>query len=60
MNQDITASEIKSIIKKAEQLLAEEGLSARTELAIQELLHVVEALCTEKNSLANEVERLWK
>jgi hypothetical protein len=54
------ASEVKSIIEKVEQLLAEEELSAKTELAIQELLNVVEALCSDKNSLADEVDRLRK
>ena len=54
------ASDVKSIIEKVEQLLAEEELSERTELAIQELLNVVEALCADKKSLADEVERLRK
>jgi len=54
------ASKVKSIIEKVEQLLAEEELSAKTELAIQELLNVVEALCSDKNSLADEVDRLRK
>jgi len=54
------ASKVKSIIEKVEQLLAEEELSANAELAIQELLNVVEALCSDKNSLADEVARLRK
>ena len=54
------ASDVKSIIEKVEQLLAEEELSERTELAIQELLNVVEALCADKKSLADEIERLRK
>jgi len=54
------ASDVKSIIEKVEQLLAEEELSERTELAIQELLNVVEALCADKKSPADEVERLRK
>jgi len=54
------ASDVKSIIEKVEQLLAEAELSERTEFAIQELLNVVEALCADKKSLADEVERLRK
>jgi hypothetical protein len=53
-------SDVKAIIEKVEQLLAEEELSDRTELAIQELLNVVEALSTDKKSLIDEVERLRK
>ena len=53
-------SDVKSIIEKIERLLPEEELSENTELAIQELLNVVEALCADKQSLANEVERLRK
>ena len=48
------------IIEKVERLLAEEELSDRTELAIQELLNVVEALCADKKSLVDEVARLRK
>ncbi len=48
-------SDVKSIIEKVERLLAEEELSEKTELAIQELLNVVEALCADKQSLADEV-----
>lgn len=53
-------SDVISIIEKVERLLAEEDLSEQTELAIQELLNVVEALCADKQSLADEVERLRK
>jgi hypothetical protein len=53
-------SDVKSIIEKVERLLAEEELSERTELAIQKLLNVVEALCADRKSLADEVERLRK
>jgi hypothetical protein len=53
-------SDVKSIIEKVERLLAEEELSEKTELAIQELLNVVEALCADKQSLADEVKRLRK
>jgi predicted KAP-like P-loop ATPase len=53
-------SDVKSIIEKVERLLAEEELSDRTELAIQDLLNVVEALSADKKSLVDEVERLRK
>jgi len=53
-------SGVQSVIEKVERLLAEEELSEKTELAIEELLNVVEALCSDKNSLADEVERLRK
>ena len=53
-------SDVKAIIEKVEQLLAEEELSDKIELAIQELLNVVEALSTDKKSLVDEVERLRK
>jgi len=53
-------SDVKAIIEKVEQLLAEEQLSDRTELAIQDLLNVVEALSADKKSLVDEVERLRK
>ena len=53
-------SDVKAIIEKVEQLLAEEELSDKIELAIQELLNVVEALSADKKSLADEVERLRK
>jgi hypothetical protein len=53
-------SNVKAIIEKVELLLAEEQLSDRIELAIQELLNVVEALSADKKSLADEVERLRK
>jgi hypothetical protein len=45
---------------QVEQLLAEETLSERTELAIEKLLDVVEALSADRKSLAEEVERLRK
>ena len=53
-------SGVKSVIEKVERLLAEEELAERTEVAIQELLNLVEALCSDKKSLADEVERLRK
>jgi len=53
-------SDVQTIIEQVEQLLAEEELSERVEAAIQKLLNVVEALSTDKKSLADEVERLRK
>ena len=53
-------SDVKAIIEKVEQLLAEEELSERTECAIHNLLNVVEALSADKKSLVDEVERLRK
>ena len=52
--------DVQTIIEQVEQLLAEEELSPRVELAIQKLLNVVEALSADKQSLADEVDRLRK
>ena len=60
MNGCMGTSDVRAIIEKVEQLLAEEELTENTELAIQELLNVVEALSADKKSLADEVERLRK
>ena len=60
MNGCMGTSDVKAIIEKVEQLLAEEELSDKIELAIQELLNVVEALSADKKSLVDEVERLRK
>ena len=60
MNGCLGTSDVKAIIEKAEQLLAEEELSDKIELAIQELLNVVEALSADKKSLVDEVKRLRK
>ena len=60
MNGCLGTSDVKAIIEKVEQLLAEEELSDKIELAIQELLNVVEALSADKKSLVDEVERLRK
>jgi len=60
MNECMGTSDVKAIIEQVEQLLAEEELSERTELTIHKLLNVVEALSADKNSLADEVERLRK
>jgi Transposase IS66 family len=56
----MVSSEVQTIIEQVEQLLAEEEFSERVELAIQKLLNVVEALSADKQSLADEVERLRK
>ena len=50
--------DVRAIVEKVERLLAEEELSDKTELAIPELLNVVEALSADKKSLVDEVERL--
>jgi hypothetical protein len=60
MNGFMGTSDVKAIIEQVEQLLAEEELPERTELAIHKLLNVVEALNADRNSLADEVERLRK
>jgi hypothetical protein len=60
MNGCMGTSDVKAIIEQVEQLLAEEELSERTELAIHKLLNVVEALSADKKSLVDEVERLRK
>ena len=60
MNECMGTSDVKAIIEQVEQLLAKEKLSERTELAIHNLLNVVEALSADKKSLADEVERLRK
>lgn len=46
------------MLELVEELLREEDLSERTELAVQKLLNAVEALAADKQSLADEVERL--
>ena len=60
MNGCMGTSDVKAIIEQVEQLLAEEEMSERTELAVHKLLNVVEALSADKKSLADEVERLRK
>lgn len=54
------AADVPTIIEQVELLLAEEILSERVEAAVQKLLNVVEALSADKQSLADEVERLRK
>jgi hypothetical protein len=53
-------SDVQAIMEQVEQLLAEEEISERVEVAIQKLLNVVEALSADRTSLADEVERLRK
>ena len=53
-------SDVQSIIAQVERLLAAEELSEQVELAIRLLLNVVEALSADRQSLADEVERLRK
>ncbi len=53
-------SDVRSIIEQVEGLLAAEELSEQVELAIRLLLNVVEALSADRQSLADEVERLRK
>ena len=50
----------KSDYREGRAAVAEEELSDKIELAIQELLNVVEALSADKKSLVDEVERLRK
>jgi hypothetical protein len=52
--------DVQSIIERVELLLAGEELSERVEEAVRQLLNVVEALSSDKRSLADEVERLRK
>ena len=53
-------SDVQSIIEQVERLLAAEELSEQVELAVRLLLNVVEALSADRQSLADEVERLRK
>ena len=53
-------SDVQAIIEQVEHLLAGEELSDRVEMAVGQLLNVVEALSVDKRSLAEEVERLRK
>ena len=53
--------DVKAILKQVEQLLAAAGaLPAEAELAVEKLLNMVEALCSDRKELADEVERLRK
>ena len=53
-------SDVQAMIGQVDQLLSEQELSEPVETAIQKLLNVVEALSADRNSLAEEVERLRK
>ncbi|MFW6106935.1 MAG: IS66 family transposase [bacterium] len=54
----MATSEIQAMLEQVEQLLREEELSERIELAIKKLLNAIEALTADKKSLAAEVQRL--
>lgn len=54
----MATAEVQAMIELVEQLLREEELSERIELAIRKLLNAVEALTADKQSLAEEVGRL--
>lgn len=54
----MAASELQAMIEQAELLLREEDLSERVELAIKKLLNAIEALTSDKKSLAEEIQRL--
>ena len=54
----MSVSDIQAIIDQVEQRLQEEELSERTELAIEKLLNVIEALSADNKSLADEIKRL--
>jgi len=61
MNESMSTSDLQSILKQVEEQLAKAGeLPAVVELAFRQLLNVVEALSSDKKSLADEVERLRK
>jgi Transposase IS66 family len=54
----MATADIQAMIELVEQLLREEDLCERIELAIKKLLNAVEALTADKKLLADEVERL--
>ena len=61
MNEGVSTSDLQSILKRVEEQLAKAGeLPAAAEEAVGQLLNVVEALNSDKKSLADEVERLRK
>ncbi len=52
---------VKEILKQVEHLLSVAGsLPAEAELAVEKLLNMVEALCSDRKELADEIERLRK
>ena len=57
----MSTSDVESILAHVEELLAKAGeLPTVVEQAVGQLLNVVEALSSDKNALADEVERLRK
>ena len=51
--------DVETILKQVEQLLATAGaLPTEAEQAVEKLLNVVESLCTDRQSLTDEVQRL--
>jgi hypothetical protein len=54
----MSVSEIQTIIDQVEQLLQEEELSERAELAIGKLLNLVEVLSADQKTLADKIKRL--
>jgi len=60
MNEGMGIADVQAVIKRVEQLLAEEVLSERVESAIEQLLNVIEALSADRKALADEVARLRK
>ena len=57
----MSRSDIQTILKEIEQRLATCGeLPLEVELSVKQLLNVVEALCSDKKALAEEVDRLQK
>jgi hypothetical protein len=52
---------VEEVLKQVERLLAVAGsLPAEAELAVEKLLNMVEALCSDRKELADEIERLRK
>jgi hypothetical protein len=54
----MVTSDLQAMIEQVELLLREEELSERVERAIKKLLNAIEALTADKQSLADEVQRL--
>ena len=57
----MSRAEVEPILKEVEELLCgSEGLPEVVEVALRKLLNVVEALCSDKQELLSEVDRLKK
>ena len=57
-NCGMSSSGVSEILKEIEDLLALAGdLPAKSELAVEKLLNVVEALSSDRQSLVDEVQR---